>query len=331
MTYYFCGLNWNSENNSVIMIYGSPNSPNFLRKKLNIGDELNISILNRRFCIGTETTQSQRISCYQRRINDKEKEIKSNYFLLTPNTPIKNQSDIDSFILPDNKNYKQCFRCTMLDYFKCRMICVGDYCNPTTKKAESKCTPAKTHVYITSVADRLKVGVSLRIPGRWLEQGSDLATKIAIAPGLEARQLEQYISKFHNLKLQVTNKEKISNLQVSQNSEKINTFNSLTNKIYDDLNEKYKYHNSIKIIEPQTINLSSIYGSLPLNQPIQNIEINPTNSFGGKIIAIKGSILVTQLGKYYYSINLRSMINREFEFLQNPPQIETQSFLDQWF
>ena len=63
----------------------------------------------------------------------------------------------------------------------------------------------------------------------------------------------------------------------------------------------------------------------------QNIDINPTNSFGGKIIAIKGSILVTQLGKYYYSINLRSMINREFEFLQNPPQIETQSFLDQWF
>jgi hypothetical protein len=25
------------------------------------------------------------------------------------------------------------------------------------------------------------------------------------------------------------------------------------------------------------------------------------------------------------------MINREFEFLQNPHQIETQSFLDQWF
>jgi len=234
-------------------------------------------------------------------------------------------------LIPDNRTYIQCYRCATTEYFTCRMTCQGDVCVPTSDRAYELCQPPKTSVYLTYVGDELKIGVSLGIPRRWVEQGSDLATVVATAPGLEARRLEQYAAQQLNLKLQVRNSTKLQSLNSIDMEQGRQQLEKAIDDIQPLITEILGNVPGNTVRQPEIIDLHPYYGDLHISTPVQQVEVLPGNEFGGEIVGLKGSILVVKQGAYHYAMDLKKLRSYEFDFIDEKAKIATQSYLDQWF
>ncbi|MHA2170890.1 MAG: DUF2797 domain-containing protein, partial [Candidatus Kariarchaeaceae archaeon] len=226
----------------------------------------------------------------------------------------------------------QCSLCRTTDYFACRKMCLGKVCMPSSLRAKAKCDPPNTSVYLTHVGGEIKVGVSLQLMNRWLEQGSDYATEIVNLPGLEARKLEQEASKTFNLKLQVRNQTKLRNIDPVPFEE---GFEELSRKLVamqplidlELINTKGHKPNKNEIH-----NLTEFYGNLSYDRYIDVIDPHPDVEYGGIIESIKGSLIIVKQGKFYYAIDTKKFHSYIFEFLDRRAKIKKeQAALDEWF
>ncbi len=311
MSYLFIKLQWQPNPVQTFLIYSDTVSGDITRKEIKIGDEIQIRVLNKGLCIGGEVEKGKYRSCIQNQMHSSEKSetYKTN---------------------PSVRNHR-CLLCVRSDFFLCRSTCTGVICNPSSPRAKELCTPPNTAVYVTNIAGIDKVGVSLSVKRRWLEQGSDVATKIALLPGLEARAVEQEVNRALPVKLQVSSKKKRSNLKLENfNSDEFRKLVEEALSIAKGVqNEK---HIQGKVFEnPDIIYLEEYFGNLgEIPSYVQHFDLSPNKEAGGKIVAIKGALLIIKSGNYYYTLNTKELIGCEIEFINNA-QVESQFSLDEWF
>jgi hypothetical protein len=285
---------------------------------IKIGEDFNIKLGERKLCIGTEVNAGKWITCIENQRNISIKMGKS----VIANTYTEKEVDSD----------KQCTNCRTTNYFTCRMTCIGDVCIPKSDIAKTKCDPPVTSVYLTHVGGELKVGVSLGIKRRWLEQGSDYAIEIAKAPGLIARRLEQAIAKQTALKLQVRNTRKIRHL-LPVTEESAQQEISLKIQEIHPIMVRYLENEEGEILSnPSLYNFTTLYGQLSFERQIDIIDPEPGIEFGGELVTIKGSIIIVKQGLYYYAMDTKRLVSHTIEFLDRPATNKReQAGLDEWF
>lgn len=284
---------------------------------LTLGEQFNIKISPERYCIGTSHFDKGWITC------------------------IENQNEYNRQNLVEGvqeakkvgSSLNQCLLCQEDDFYRCRKICSGEICEPSSQAAFNKCQPPDTAVYLTHIAGELKVGVSLRKEGRWLDQGSDYSTVVAYAPGLEARRIEQRLGQKLDLKLHIKNSTKFRNFSPMPMEYVAEEIEDTVTKAQQIIDEVLKGCEGKRIKNPKIYDYTSYYGKIDFERPIQVVDIKDEADieFGGSIVALKGSLLVVQQGIYYWGIDTKELISREFEFLNRDAKMEGQTSLDEWF
>lgn len=306
----FVKVLWNTEPVEANMLYFTKGEEGQKLHKIVPGDEINIAFLDQKLCIGVEERTSKWISCITNNKKDNPKFEKEN--------------------LVDQK-FKQCFRCRQHSFFNCRMTCTGDICLPNPLAAKKYCEPPLTKVYLTSIADKLKIGVSLGSFRRFLEQGSDFAAIIAKTKGLEARRIETRSAKELGLVLQVRNSYKIKNIKPLNKEKAVKNIKEMVGKISPIAKEvlsgvEGEHYELVEILD-----LREHYGDLNFNQSITEIVPKAGKEFGGRIIAIKGSILVIEQSNNYFALDMKKMVSQTFRFLDRQAKMRITSAIDDWF
>lgn len=315
MAYIFVKLVWNLNPIYPSLRIISTKNEQFSELPLVIGDEFNIKFGGRKLCIGTEMAEKGWITCVanQNRLNKP-------YFKLG----IQQERGVPN-------EYIQCLDCRQANYFACRQICIGNECNPSSQQAYDACQGPRTSVYLTHLGGQTKVGVSLSVQRRWLEQGSDYGVELVKMPGLASRKLEQQISKELDLKLQVRNTAKIRNfkpLSLKYGGEELESkFNQCLEIISKDFAETDKIINDPLEITDLTPN----YGKLEIDRPIQLVDFKPSLEFGGTIEAVKGSIIIVRNGLYLYGLDTKILTSRTFRILDHEASIGGQRSLEEWY
>ncbi len=203
---------------------------------------------------------------------------------------------------------KRCYHCEMEDFQRCFLFCNGTkpFGNCSNKAAYEFCRDNTCYVYLALVANQVKVGVSFNPLNRWLNQGADLASDVFQAKnGFEARVIEKNISSEFSITQSIRVKEKIRFLDQDYQNKK-----SLYEKLLGEVklyirNQAYK---GSRIIEDKVYGLSNYYGEIPnlKIRPIFN-NIRKSKMITGKIMGMKGSLLVTKNNKSVYVTNIKDI------------------------
>lgn len=315
MVYIFVKLVWNQNPVHPMIRIVSTKNQQFSEMPIVVGDEFNIKIRQRKLCIGTEIAGLGWTTCIanQNRLNKPYKKA-----------GVQQER-------PVSAEYFQCSDCRSSSYFSCRQICFGKECNPSSQEAFDHCQGPRTSVYLTHLGGQLKVGVSLNVERRWLEQGSDYGIELIKLPGLEARRLEQQISKDLNLKLQVRNTAKIRDFQPMRADFAIGEIEDKLADIKNIINTNYHRVDKVIVETSQITDLTEYYGNMNPDRPIQLVEIKPTVEFGGIIDAVKGSIIVVRNGIYLFGIDTKALMGHTFDLLDRMASMTGQKSLDEWF
>lgn len=203
----------------------------------------------------------------------------------------------------------QCQYCAMNEFYTCRIMCMGDFCHPSSEEAREYCWNKTATVYITHIAGKLKVGSSTNPVRRWLGQGSDAGVVVGEGKGLAPRALEQLISQKLDLTLAVRVNHKMKFLGTKIDKEKLEldlqqTLDNIYSKVESEvLMERQK-------LEP-ILFLDKFHGKIPYmkSRPLmKKISSNQKFVFGGEIVGVKGSLLVVRNGATNYAFDLHSLI-----------------------
>ena len=195
----------------------------------------------------------------------------------------------------------RCESCKRMDKFFYCLKCDGSEClNP---KRRDECKEEEYVVYITVFGDILKVGISqtFRKTTRWLEQGADFAAEVRnVKDGMLARRIESAISKRLGIVDRVRGNEKIGkifsdpNISLQMLRRAVEVLNGFGSRyIIHDLRSNYRLEN-VKG-KPKEASLSA--GSV----------------VKGKVVAVKGNLMIFEDGNETRYINLHRLTGRELE------------------
>lgn len=194
---------------------------------------------------------------------------------------------------PSNEIIKygtQCKKCRQEhDYLNCAK-CNGSKCTASTKLRET-CFKKTHFLYLTIIGDKIKVGVTRagRYLKRWIEQGSDYSCIISSGTGMEVRRKESILSKEITDRLKTTQKIK------------------LFMKDNKDLFQEFLQHKKLNV---PIINVRKYYEGLdkiPKKPCIYDGLLN------GRIVCVKGKIIVFEKKEEYYYYNMNDLIAHEVE------------------
>ena len=208
------------------------------------------------------------------------------------------------------KNRIQCQSCSFNEFFTCKVICQGDFCAPSSEEAKKYCWETKASVYLTHIAGKIKVGSSTSPFRRWLGQGSDAGVVIAEGVGLEPRAFEHRIGLKLAYPMAVRINQKLKQLGQANNRESIiQEMKEAVNEIYNSIKSDILL--PIDKLLPPTF-MDELYGDIPLlkTRPLVKKINNDSFQFAGKIVGVKGSILVVVNGQTYHAFDLHSLIGR---------------------
>ncbi len=189
---------------------------------------------------------------------------------------------------PKNKEinkWYQCRTCHEMDGFNICARCDGSVCN-ADEETKKKCLKTPHFLYITLIGNKLKVGItkSGRYLRRWIEQGSDYGCLLGTGNGKEIRQKETKIAK--KITDRIYTKQKIKMFQ-KNNREILKKFlekNNLKTVQIFDVRKYYKGLDNVPCIPKKTNKLSE-----------------------GRIVCVKGKILVYEKEGEYYYYNLKRL------------------------
>ncbi|NHJ05773.1 MAG: DUF2797 domain-containing protein [Candidatus Heimdallarchaeota archaeon] len=265
--------------------------------ELNLGKNLNIEIdsLEKKFCIGYNTSTGERIPCPY------TEEIANNRI--------------------------QCQSCSLNEFYTCRVICQGDFCHPSSEEAKKHCWETKANVYLTHIAGKVKVGSSTSPFRRWLDQGSDAGVCIAEGVGLEPRAVEYRIGLklAYPMAIRINQKMKLLGKSFDQESI-INDIKFAVNEVYDSIQSDIMIPKE-KLL-PITL-MGELYGEIPLleTRPLVKKIGKENFHFSGKIVGIKGSIVVVKNEQTYYAFDLHSLIGRNINISDEKIEMKGQRSL----
>lgn len=225
------------------------------------------------------------------------------------------------------RNKMQCQSCSFNEFYLCRAICQGDFCQPSSDEAKEHCWKTTACVYLTHIAGKIKVGSSTNPIRRWLGQGSDAGICIAEGAGLAPRALEHQIGSKLSLPLAVRITQKMKFLGKSLGKDKI------YGELHATINEIYHSMKSEILLPREKLEeityLDSHYGTIPeiSARPLVKKIADDTFELSGEIVGVKGTILVLKNGATYYTTNLSSLIGMYVEISEEKSDMKGQKSL----
>lgn len=279
-----------SSNNSPVLIFRNLQDNSTSVKELPNQERFSWKIDNKRYCIGYHTEDEYH--SYQ---------------------PCPSRSAIDTGV--------QCNKCKHRDLLFPCMICDGSECL-NVKSIWNSCEVTRTSVYIAIFGDTMKVGVSKkdRLMKRWLEQGADHASEVAIAPnGLIAREIESAVSR----EFEVTKGVRLQ--------KKLKTLSSVNQTLFDneshvDIIEKYntritgisrwiseKFGQGLAVENPIIRDLHDYY---QFSNTRQLTQLNGSGSLNleGSFAGMKGSLFCIERKGQFYVLDIRELRGRLSNF-----------------
>ncbi len=173
--------------------------------------------------------------------------------------------------------------------------------------------------------DRVKVGVAheTRIPQRWIEQGANLAKRIIVGNGMEVRKFENAIHNALNVLPGLRTEGKIDTLWKKQSTEAEAYALAEVEEAIKKRFPEFPFH-------PESPHdMSTVYG-LPLldRRPIET-KVKKNLPISGKILGVKGSLLLLSMGNVPHFLNLKHLIGRKIE-LNDTDAYAMQTALDRF-
>jgi hypothetical protein len=228
-------------------------------------------------------------------------------------------------VLPLNR--VQCQTCALSEFYICKAICQGDFCHPSSEEANEYCWRTPAHVYLTHIAGRIKVGTSTNPMRRWIGQGSDAGVTIAEGVGLAPRALEHQISTKFSLPLAVRINQKVKFIGKEIDKDQIMIqLESIIKEIYSTMKSE--------ILIPKkdldsVIFLDEFYGKISSlrAQPLV-LKLDKTGlDISGKIVGVKGSILIVKNVGTHFALNLDSLVGIHAHLSQDYEEMKGQKSL----
>ncbi len=194
-----------------------------------------------------------------------------------------------------------CPSCLRDDYFFMCVKCDGSDCKNTKRREE--CKKEKYYIYLSAFGPVMKVGISnqFRLINRLVEQGADIAARIALVhDGKEARLVEQEIKKCLDIEDRIEGTKKHGIMFWDPNVAIVNILSAI---------ERLRAA-GFGLIEPEIYDLRRFYNlDKVLEVPVFS-RIKEGDEISGKIIAAKGNILVAQNNETFFSFNAHDIIGR---------------------
>lgn len=197
------------------------------------------------------------------------------------------------FSCPENselKSGKQCINCRSKDEFNVCASCDGTKCSASEEKMK-KCLESTHFLYLALIGDKIKVGIthSGRYLKRWIEQGADYACLINSDNGLNIRAKEKSMA--------------------SELIDRVSTTEKIKNFMKDDRTVLDNYLKE-KNIQANIINVRRFYEGIDCIPKMPCVIENLPN---GRIVCVKGKILVYEKEDEYYYYDLNNVIGKEVE------------------
>ena len=203
----------------------------------------------------------------------------------------------------------KCSSCYQADLIQPCLICDGTEClaEPSIQRS---CQKATAYVYIASFAlNQVKVGVAhnTRIPQRWIEQGANLAKRVIVGNGIEVRRFEKAIHDALNVLSGLKTTEKVDTLWKKRNVEiEVHALAKVEEEIKRLFPDLSFYHESLH-------NLFNIYNLPLLDRRPFELKVKENLQISGKILGVKGSLLLLSLENLPYFLNLKQLVGRKIE------------------
>lgn len=206
------------------------------------------------------------------------------------------------------KGYK-CSSCYRADLVHVCLICDGTKClaKPSIQKS---CHKATAYVYIASFGlNRVKVGVAhnTRIPQRWIEQGANLAKRIIVGNGMEVRKFENAIHKALDVLPRLKTDKKVDTLWKKQ-SIKAEVY--ALAKVEEEIKKQFP---EFPFFHEAPHDISTVYNLPPLDRRPNEIKVEKNLPISGKILGVKGSLLLLSIGNLPHFLNLKCLKGRKID------------------
>jgi hypothetical protein len=204
------------------------------------------------------------------------------------------------------RGMRRCGPCSAMDEMDQCIRCDGGYCRASEER-KKRCLSTEYAVYLAVFNDgTLKIGVSSRsrVETRWVEQGADYGGVIGIIEGgLRARQIEHKLGARSDVKKQVRAERKAMHLLKPMSRERAQ---DIAQGFLDTVKEK-EIESEIALQD-----LSNHYHIDSLNAepqrwrsgrtPVKDLQLT------GRVVGMKGSLLVTRIGSAFTVANLSELI-----------------------
>jgi hypothetical protein len=256
---------------------------------LELGINLSFEIQPGRYCVGYTTVSSSK---------------SGSHITLEPWKDIK-PCPSESKVRKSNK----CLSCYQADLVHPCLICDGTKCSAEPSVRES-CQEATAYVYLASFGpNRLKVGVAhkTRIPQRWIEQGANLAKRIVVGNGIEARRSENALHRALNVLSGLKTDQKIDTLWKRQGREEVNALAKAEEEIKKRFPDFPYYHDTLH-------DLSDIYNLPPLDRRPIELKVKRDLQISGEVLGVKGSLLLLSIKDLPHFLNLKHLMGRKIVF-----------------
>jgi hypothetical protein len=173
--------------------------------------------------------------------------------------------------------------------------------------------------------NKVKVGVAheSRIPLRWIEQGANLAKRVIVGNGMEVRRFEKAIHDSLNVFSGLKTEKKVDTLwQTQSTEEEIDAISKGEEEILDRFPEFPFFQEPIH-------NLLTIYGLPILDRRPLELKVKRNLQISGKILGVKGSLMLLDIGDLPHFLNLNHMLGRKVELKKGDTFI-VQTSLDRY-
>ena len=203
----------------------------------------------------------------------------------------------------------KCPSCYQADLVHPCLICDGTGCSagPSMRKS---CQEATAYVYLASFgSNRLKVGVAhkTRIPQRWIEQGANLAQKIIVGNGMEARRFENTLHRALSVLPGLKTNRKVDTLWKREGVGEVNALGEAEEEIMRRFSDFPYCHDTVH-------DLSEIYDLPLLNRRPIEMKVKRDLQISGEVLGAKGSLLLLSIGDLPYYLNLKHLMGRKIVF-----------------
>lgn len=262
--------------------------------ELTKGSEITWTITGPRSCIGRRVSEHEFVKCPIRNVVTKSK--------------IKCDSCLDS------------------DYFDPCVRCTGHICNASESRF-GICNTTPYAVYAAIFNDgSLKVGVSSanRIKTRWVEQGADYAGILThVTGGKQARLLESELGRRSGVATRIHGARKQAMLM------KELSIDGAYQIVEPLLNSHPTINSEINLIDLSTYYTLSSIDAEPHKWNDRHNSI-PGLQVAGKVVGMKGSLLITKTSGSFYMLDLKSIVGYSIDS-EAEIKIEAQSSLLEYF